>query len=124
MFTSALNFLKSLTTSRATDTDDKSYHALALSDDNQAKYNPYKTNSANQNKTDAPGTIKVGMTTAQVVQSLGPALTKQYDGNREIWTYLNLKGQGIRTHIAIQDGVVVNWQDVRPNAAPRFAPSR
>ena len=97
--------------------------AKAAPSGSQKKSYPYKNNSANQNRsgTDIVETIWVGMKAEQLVQSLGPALTKQYQGNREIWTYLNLKGQGTQTAIALQNGVVVNWQDIRQNPAARFA---
>lgn len=87
----------------------------------QRKTNPYKNNSANQNSLDIVETIWVGMSTAQLVKSFGPALTKQYRGTQEIWTYLNLNGQGTQTAIAIENGVVVNWQDSRRDMSARFA---
>lgn len=85
------------------------------------KTNPYKNNSANQNSLDIVETIWVGMSSAQLMKSFGPALTKQYRGNQEIWTYLNLNGQGTQTAIAIENGVVVNWQDSRRDMSARFA---
>lgn len=87
----------------------------------QRKSNPYKNNSANQNSVDVVETIWVGMSTAQLVKSFGPALTKQYSGNREIWTYLNMSGQGTQTAVAVENGTIINWQVVRPSANARFA---
>jgi hypothetical protein len=89
--------------------------------DRQKKPNPYKNNSANQNSLDIVDTIWVGMSVAQLLKSFGPALTKQYRGSREIWTYLNLKGQGTQTAVAIENGSVVNWQDMRSPTTARFA---
>lgn len=80
---------------------------------------PYKTNSANQNAQNelpAAGSIWVGMSINQLLQSIGPALTKQYRGSREIWTYLNLHGQGTKTAVAIENGTVIHWQDMLTNA--------
>lgn len=84
--------------------------------DKQVQLNPYKTNSANQNALGAAGTIWVGMRTSQLLESIGPALTKQYRGSREIWTYLSLHGQGTKTAVAIENGAVINWQDMHTNA--------
>lgn len=96
-------------------------HAQEARAQSHAKSNPYKNNNANQNTSDVVETIWVGMSTAQLVKTFGPALTKQYSGTREIWTYLNLRGQGAKTAIAIQNGIVVNWQDIRATGPARFA---
>jgi hypothetical protein len=87
----------------------------------QRKQNPYKNNSANQNSLNIVETIWVGMSTAQLIKSFGPALTKQYRGTQEIWTYLNMSGQGTQTAIAVENGIIVNWQVNRPDAAAHFA---
>lgn len=92
---------------------------VIVTSDDVSRSHPYKTNSANQNS-DRSALIRIGMTTQELVKAIGPALTRQYDGPREIWSYLNLKGSGIRTHIAIQNGVVLNWQDIHPQGARRF----
>lgn len=91
---------------------------------NPKNWNPNRTSSANQNRQDIVETMWVGMSASQLVNSLGPALTKDYSGNREIWTYLNLKGQGTKTAVAIENGIVVNWQDMPVNAyMPQRAPA-
>lgn len=88
------------------------------------KQNPYKNNSANQNNADVVDTIWVGMSVHQLLKSFGEALTKQYVANGEIWTYLNLNGQGTRTAITIKNGVIANWEDIRPRvSAPYAAPA-
>lgn len=87
----------------------------------QRKSNPYKTNSANQNSQDVVDTIWVGMSVDQLLKSFGEALTKQYVAGGEVWTYLNLNGQGTQTAITIRNGMIVTWQDIRPRAAAPFA---
>ena len=62
---------------------------------------------------DVVETIWAGMTTDQLRTTFGTPQSKENSDGREIWVYSNLNGQGTRTAITIQNGVIKQWQDIR-----------
>lgn len=58
-------------------------------------------------------TIWAGMPAPQLRRTFGEPRTVNMTQNGEVWTYANLNGQGTRTAITIERGIITTWQDIR-----------